>query len=341
MNNKLKLLIRCIAILMVLVCFNYCFRADTTRYARVTLYELSKDGYVDVLFVGASHTEGGYNVNLIEENTGLNAYNVGISAQKLQACYYLLKEAEENNGVKTAWLDMYYGVAAAEGTPKLANYIAADYLTNKKVKYEYLIEEYGVEGAINGLLPVLHSCSLKPSTLKAHLTRDYIKNPYKYLPTDTDEYGGQGYIKGKNTLSEDYVFQSSSINTEKSLSDYSWKWLKKIIDYCNEKDIELVLVNVPMPDGRLQADLYYEEYTEYIRSVAQEYGLKYYDFNLTKEDVMTMERTDYDDGSHLNGQGADKFSECVSRILNGELDESAFYDTFAEKLANNPDGTAK
>jgi hypothetical protein len=327
---------------MLVVGFNYCFRADTTRYARVTLDELSRDGYVDVLFVGASHTEDGYNINLIEENTGLNAYNVGVSAQKLQSCYYLLKEAGENNGVKTAWLDVAYGVTAAESSTKLANYVVADYLTNQKVKYEFLIEEYGVEGVVNGMLPVLHSCSLKPSTLKAHLTRDYIKNPYKYLPTETDEYSGQGYIKGKGTLAENYVFKSDgSINPEKLVSDYSWKWLKKIINYCNEKGIELVLVNVPMPDGQLQADLYYDEYTEYIRNVAQEYGLKYYDFNLTKSYALTMERSDYDDSSHLNGQGADKFSECVSKILNGELDESAFYDTFAEKLANNPDGTAK
>jgi lysophospholipase L1-like esterase len=131
------------------------------------------------------------------------------------------------------------------------------------------------------------------------------------------------------------------IDVENPLTDYSWKWLHKIIDYCDEKGIELVLVNVPMPDGQMQADLYYDEYTQYIRNVAQEYGLKYYDFNLTKKGVLTMERSDYDDNSHLNGQGADKFSECVSKILSGELDESAFYDTFAEKLANNPDGTAK
>jgi hypothetical protein len=327
---------------MVVVCFNYCFQADTTKYARVTLYELSNDGYVDVLFVGASHTESGYNVNLIEEKTGLNVYNAGISAQKLQACYYLLKEAGENNGVKTAWLDIAYVVTSAQATPKLANYIAADYLTNPKVKFEYLIEEYGVEGAVNGLLPVLHSCSMKPGTLKAHLTRDYIKNPYKYLPTDTEEYSGQGYISGKKTLSESYVFENDyPINVESPITDYSWKWLYKIIDYCNEKGIELVLVNVPMPDGQLQADLYYDEYTAYIKSVAQEYGLKYYDFSLTKEGILTMERTDFNDNSHLNGKGAAKFSECVSKVLNGELDESAFYDTFAEKLANNPDGTAK
>jgi hypothetical protein len=341
-NDKLKLLIRCIAILMVVVCFNYCFKEDTTRFSRVTFYELGSDGYVDVLFLGASHTQMGYNVSMIEENTGLNVYNAGAIAQKLQGYYYILKEAGENNGVKTVWLDMYYEMASVAGTSETVTYIVSDYLTNQKVKYEFLLEGYGVEGAVNGLFPVLHGSSLKPSVLKAHLTKDYITNPYKYLPTDTMEYDTQGYVKGKLILSENYEFTVNNyINTEKLLSDYSWKWLRKIIDYCNEKDIELVLVNVPMPDGQLQAGTYYDEYTEYIRNVAQEYGLGYYDFNLTKEGVLTMERSDYYDYTHLNGQGADKFSECVSKVLNGELDESAFYDTFAEKLANNPDGTAK
>ena len=51
-----------------------------------------------------------------------------------------------------------------------------------------------------------------------------------------------------------------------------------------------------------------------------------------------MDRTDYKDDVHLNGIGAKKFSECISRILNNEITDP-FYNTYEEKTINNHDNT--
>ena len=50
------------------------------------------------------------------------------------------------------------------------------------------------------------------------------------------------------------------------------------------------------------------------------------------------ERTDYKDEGHLNGAGAEKVSKCIGELICGDI-ANPFYDTFEEKVRNNPDGT--
>jgi hypothetical protein len=221
-------------------------------------------------------------------------------------------------------------------------YLITDYLSDKKLRYEWLFSAFGVEGIVNDILPCLHNSNVSVEALKEHITGDYLKNPYKYLTTDIYRYEGQGFASLNFVMNPKQILQDNAyIDSDNLISDFSMEYLNKIIEYCNDNEIELVLVNPPVTDMQLMECGDYQEFIDCVNEVAEANGLKYYDFSLTKKGALTMELTDYYESAHLNGQGADKFSECVSRILNGELDESAFYDTFAEKLANNPDGTAK
>jgi hypothetical protein len=257
--------------------------------------------------------------------------------------YYLLKYANENNGVKKVWLDLSYNEMNDTEPNKNAVYLIADYFGDKKFKYEYLFTTFGVEGVINGVLPCLHNSNVGIKAMKAHISGDYKKEPYKYLIAKYREYAGQGFIYYKySAASSDFSYKDSVyLEPDNLVSDYVMEYLNKIIEYCNDNDIELLLFNAPVTDASLIEAGDYQAFIDCANGVAEANGLEYLDFSLTKEEALTLELSDYKDYGHLNGQGAAKFSECVSKILNGELDKSAFYDTFAEKLANNPDGTAK
>jgi hypothetical protein len=93
-----------------------------------------------------------------------------------------------------------------------------------------------------------------------------------------------------------------------------------------------------MPDGTLYSAQNFQQYVDVISNLASEHQLEYWDFNLVKKGVLTMERTDFKDESHLNGKGATKLSRCVSRLINDEL-TNVFYSSFLEKLEKNPDDT--
>jgi hypothetical protein len=342
MNTKIKFLIKCIVAVGLVFLLNFCFSGDFNAIARVTLSEVQEDGFIDVLFLGASHTQRGYDVSLIEENTGLNVFNCGSGGQTTQGSYYLLRHVNENNGVKKVWLDVTYSVVNVKEPGVSQTYEITDYLNDNKLKYEYLFTSFGVEGIVNDILPCLHNSNVSVKALKAHITGDYLKEPYKYLIDDELRYEGQGFVYHNYVMKPQFVFGDAVyIDSDNLISDYAMGYLNKIIEYCNDNDIELVLVNPPVTDVALVESGYYQEFIDCVNDVAEANGLEYWDFSLTKKEALTLSMSDYKNYNHLNGHGAEKFSECVSKVLNGELDESAFYGTFAEKLANNPDGTAE
>ena len=202
--DKVKFLIKCLIVLAMVFVFNYCFVADINSYTRVMMDELYKDGHIDVLFLGASHTYRTFDPEIIEEKTGLNVFNAGSSSQQVQGSYYLLKDVYEKNGVEVVFFDVTYHMLAVEGTPdKTATYIIADYMKGLKNKYHYLWDAYGSEGVVNGTFPFLHSLNLSVSTLVEHIKREHIRNPYSYITYDNEAYQGQGFVYSYETVAEE------------------------------------------------------------------------------------------------------------------------------------------
>lgn len=339
--DKVKFLIKCLIVLAMVFVFNYCFVADINSYTRVMMDELYEDGYIDVLFLGASHTYRTFDPEVIEEETRLNVFNAGSSSQSLQGSYYLLKDACEKNGVGTVVFDVTYHMLGVEAPDKTATYIIADYMKGIKNKCQYLWDAYGSEGVVNGVFPFLHSVSFSPSTLIEHIKREYVWNPYSYITYDNEAYQGQGFVYSYEVVSEEYEFLPRyMIDQENLLSDFAEEYLYKIIAYCKGNDVELILVNPPMADGTLMGTGCFQVFVDRMSLIAEEEGLEYWDLNLVREGVLTMARTDYKDEGHLNGAGAEKVSRCISRLIRGDI-EDPFYVSFEEKVRCNPDGTWK
>lgn len=332
--NKIKFLLKCLLVVAFVFLFDFLFRLDINSYTRVMMSELYDDGYIDALFLGASHTYRSFDTALIEEKTGLNAFNAGSSAQQVQGSYYLLKEAHEQNGVGRVFLDITYTMMAYEEPGKKETYIIADYIRSPGTKFAYLWDAFGTEGIINGILPSLHGSNCMPSTAKEHLTQNYKKDPYPYVTYSNEAYVGQGFVYSYEVVADDFIFREEDpIDPDTPISSFAMQYLRQIIEYCRKNKIELVLVNPPMPDETLVTAEHFQAYVETIQQIASEEEIEYWDFNLAKEDVLTLERTDFWDASHLNGAGAEKFSQCFSELLNGTYPDP-FYTRFDEKPLN-------
>lgn len=332
--DKAKFMAKCLAIVLI----PFLFVSDIHSYTRVMMDELYQDGRIDVLFLGASHTYRSYDVAKIEKGTGLNGFNAGSSSQQLQGSYYLLKEANENNGVDTVILDVTYMMMDYEEPEEKATYIISDYIRDLSNKYDYLYDAFGLKGVENGILPYLHGISVSPQTVIEHITRNYKNDSYEYVTYSHEAYKGQGFVYNYENVSDDYIFQDTEMNVDHLFSDFSLQYMQKIIDYCKENDIDLKLVDPPMPDGTLVSAKYFQNYVDAVRRIASINNLEYWEFNLVRKQIMTLTRDDFQDNVHLNGHGAEKFTQCIVLMLNQELVEP-FYDTYEEKLTLNPDGT--
>ena len=113
--------------------------------------------------------------------------------------------------------------------------------------------------------------------------------------------------------------------------------MREMIRYCRQNDIALTFVSIPCTDYLL---LYYEGYDVFIALVNQllaESGsnVEYVDFNLMRPEYWPGTSTLFSDSHHLNGEGAQRFSEIFCRYFNGEiLTEDLFYPSAREKLAD-------
>ena len=80
---------------------------------------------------------------------------------------------------------------------------------------------------------------------------------------------------------------------------------------------------------------HYDYYVDEIRTIAGEYGVAYYDFNLVKEEYLPIQRNEFFmDTDHLNGAGADFFTTFLNQVMSKEDSENEkyFYASFAERL---------
>ncbi|MCR4896788.1 MAG: hypothetical protein K5891_08460 [Lachnospiraceae bacterium] len=337
-SEKFIFALKCLAVAAIMCIINFFFKGDVESLTRATLSEMYTDGPIDVLFIGASHTYRSYDPAAIEAATGLNVYNAGSALQQMQGSYYLLQEAAENSDIDTVVLDITYTMQLLEGTGERQTVILTDYMKNPLRRVIYAGSVLGPEGITGTIWPCLHNGVFNQENLRHHLTGDY-KKDYASIVFAEEGYHGQGYVPDYLTVPEDFTFtRATEINPAHPISDFTMKYLKKVIAYCKKHGLRLILADPPMPDGTLVTAGHFQEYIDAVGGIAEENDLEYWEFNLAKDGLLDLDRGDFYDETHLNIYGAEKFSALVSDILaSGNTD--IFYDSYAEKLEKNPDGT--
>lgn len=346
--DKVKLLVK--MGLVVLICFglNFIFNDDIHSYTRVMFDDLYHGDNVDVVFVGGSHVFLAIDPEIADSILDVNTFDASSSMQQMDGSYHILKEVGENHEVKTVFFDTYFVNGQAEDTGDKELYILSDHMQNNSNKLEYLWSARGINGLVNNILPMVHSHTLGSpvSLLKAKFADAYDLGNYSYVQYESEAYRGKGFVYSFENANEDTDFTiDTTIDPEKPMSDFAYKYLEAITAYCKENDIELILTSSPIPDASLSEVEHYEAYIDFMQEYADENGLRYWNFNLSRHELLTMEMEDYRDSNHLSGIGAEKYTEVFCNLYNdiksGEVtEEDVFYTEYAEKLAGNPDGTA-
>lgn len=156
----------------------------------------------------------------------------------------------------------------------------------------------------NNSKDILSSFSL---ATRRHVFR-VLGNDYQLV----DEIGGYSYEKLSNV--DELIANSdfnSSISASQSVSETNLRYLRKMIRFCRDKDIQVFLIRSPM--HTLYADLSNEAIYQNVLKT------RFEDIELLDFDTMTFPNSHYRDLHHLNYKGAKQFTTLFNELIENNL----------------------
>ncbi len=350
-TSRLKKLVSAlvIAVLMigVLGVANFALELKGTKSNIVwTNFEQSED--LDMIYIGTSVAASSFNPNLIDAEYGSNSANMASPLQKVEETYLGIQSAYERFGVKRVVMTLDFTTLQLSETPNLGS----AYLTQRgrvigPTQYlastAWLIADKGaagVPGSINMAFPWISN----------HPTwKDGIGGIKRNIETKLDgstvaqaveamepgwTYFGKGY--GNKYAQLDYDSKDVALfgELEKietlSFEEAAIEGVREICVYCAEHDIELIVVNVPIPVFNIHGyGQFYVDSQQALAALLGDMGVTYYDFAYAKPELLQLDPADFYDNQHLNAIGADKFSMAFVTFLDmldaGKSTDGLFY----------------
>lgn len=243
-------------------------------YHRFLHFDINKK--YDILVFGSSRANRGVNPAVFE-TAGLNVYNLGTDDQTpLNTCVLVHNYVKREN-CRLVIIDLYNKVASQTGFLSSSDLIQN--LNKDKPAMDMAIAIKDVR-ALN-LLTI----------------RTLLKN------AQPDYHVADNLYKGFRSIND----------TVKTLSEHTFahplpgqlEALKETVEYLNEIDVPVVLLNQPMPlveDNSQQL-----EFNEMVHESLK--GLKYLYYDLSHEEFLN--RSHFADIEHLNSKGADIYSRYI------------------------------
>ncbi len=320
--------------------FLYVLDADS-EYERFVWNDFyASKGKIDNLYLGSSHVYCDINPYILDEKNGQYNFNMATPGQLMNGTYYLLKEADRNNEISHVYIELYYYFNVNDNfnlyeeptkTDAFRNWNNLEYMKLSFNKLAYFWRTTDIEEYPN----VFFRFSKYRSKIDDW---NYIKDNIIQKTENKSDIGDlkRGYFPMNIVYKEkERVFEQGRILEMQPMAESSEKYLRKAISYCQKQDIPVTLFISPMYELQLISTENYDNYVAQVRLIADEYDIDFYDFNLAKEEYLSIQQTDffYDEG-HLNLTGADIFTDFFYQVMSGNTLENSkyFYDTYKQKL---------
>ncbi len=321
-------------------------------WERILLHNYYKDqGKIDNLYLGSSHVYCDINPAILDEANGQYNFNFSTPRQQLNASYIFLKETDRNNDLSHVYLELYYRYNVIDldekesmDTEFLKNCRIRDFMKNSLAKTEFTFSIAGVDKYADIFLP-FSRYRIKLDDWNGYV-KDIInrKKDEDYLAYKYASKVGNGYVEfreqGYRYTTQTYTdsqrrYHQIRVLRENPMGEKAEAYLRKIISYCQEREIPITLFISPIDGLEVVSTEHYDHYLNQVREIAQEYDVPLYDFNLTKEEYLPIQHGEYfRDEGHLNATGASMFTPFFYEVVTGEVSENAkyFHDSYEEKL---------
>lgn len=295
-------------------------------------YNLKKNS-VDVLFFGSSHAICSFNPQVIYDEYGITSYNMGSEQQSLVVSYYWLREALKYQNPKVVVLEtltfhqykdayVYNNMNCSEGSVRKA----MDSMRLSSLKFEAGM-------AIEAEDPTQSGLSFPFLNIRYHSRWAQLDENDFTEPSMVNHGGIKGFTAGTPpkdlTVADTYTpFKDEDITDVKAepMVKIAEPYLNKIIDLCEQEDIQLIFVNIPTAETIAR----YKSTKEF----AEKHNVPFYDFNEEKLYKEIRYNLAVDRSGHPSYLGAEKISLYMGKVLSREYGvqprEDSSYDISRE-----------
>lgn len=264
---------------------------------------------IETLFLGTSVVVSGISPMELYDAYGICSYNLGTEGQPMLASYYWLEEAYRlhSGSLRTVVLD----VSSLRRSSDLSFYRKAiDGMKLSPVKIRAVQAYVDDPSEVLSYLLPLSSYHTRWGSLT---TQDFISS----------EHAAKDYMRGYYFRSELALEETSNIldriptyalDTSAPQTKFDTEalyYLKQIIDFCQEHELQLILIKAPMiADWTSSAH-------NAVQAIADEYELEYFDFSFDPllSEIGYNAATDSFDIGHMNYYGAKKLTLWLGQYL--------------------------
>ena len=278
------------------------FARVTGKYQDPVLYDFYdlKRNSVDVLFVGSSHVYCSINPVQLFEDKGIAGFNLAGGSQPVWFSYHYIKEALKTQSPKVIVLDVY--TVRVNDDAYFDSRNAQMNLLHMKPSYNkwQALQLAEVDSRIDVFFgfPITHSRYLSLQKV------DFDEESTMFL--------GYHYQPRIVAYEPEKVKDVRQMQETEAVTPKTEEYLRKCIELCREKGIDLVLTNSPWPDITLDLQKRYN----YIQEIADEYGIPFLNGCLYNEEIgMDYTVDSMGDGGHLNYTGATKYTRWLGDYL--------------------------
>lgn len=293
---------------------------DTNSSTRLAFHDFYTQDKIDLAVVGPSRVLNGFYPELADKELGISTFNMGTSSQTFDGSYYYLKELFKNYDPEVVYLDVEFDFLTREIGSQKTTWIMTDYMRGLN-RYQYIFDvtdksEWPI--MLSGIYRYKKDISYEycSNNLKAKFNAGY----WRY-DTDNEYYSNyhnyveKGYVYKEN-LYPDYSIwayrdgysEFDEVSPEK-FNDEAIQYLVSAIELCQKEGVKLVLITMPESNFYLEHSGDYASFSSYMNTLADEYGLQYYDFNLLANEK--FEKDEFANLDHLNQKGAAHFTRLL------------------------------
>lgn len=305
-NVYLKRLIRVISCIIIIAAVFYMVIPPQSGMAYV-LNETYKDKPLDILCVGSSHMMNGLNPIQMFNEKGYAAYDFANISQAPWQSYFYIKEACKVKDPSLVIVDIY-----TMGTRQNVDTQYKDYQTVTNLN-PFPLSTDKISAAF---------ASKADSRLDILLRFPYLEIYRSFSGLTLSKFYGEkdlsfGY-RVFTAVEPYYDFTDvKDITDSTPIHPKNEKYLRLIIEYCQDNDIDLLLINTPWCCVTPEAQRYFN----YIGEVAAEYGVPFLNGCNYFEEMGYDCMTDTSGNSgHLNHSGVTKFTSFVDEYLSENYD---------------------